>query len=1010
MTESPDDDLSIAGLPVKCVVVGDAEVGKTCLMLAFVRQDSSFVYTPSSVDSYTVGMTVDNQRILLFLQDTAGSESYDEIRHHCYPGSQVIVIVFSLIAESTLDNVVSKWKNEVQTFAKNCPILLVGTFSDLAEDHSAQSEKAKRVAAQIGAAEYMEICSTSHSQATEVFTAAARIGGAISAQLRSSPSYLSLTLVGKPTEVKGEKLQSKSPAIEKSSEAAVAILSPQSTPSETEVPEATKPTVEPPGKLLTKEVSSPHLLKRKMDLSTAARVETPLKETSEFVVPEVPAHKSKKHTTSSLREIHSKKQSSTSLSTEKKSHSIGSLEHPGSNSEEKHASSLRISITSADEDRDEKAGKKKHKRKEKTSPKTPKRHKEADNEEDDDEPKRLTRDVKSPSESEISKAELHRTESTPYMKSLVRLNERRWKARSMMPSMIDIVAAQPRLPPPQYYDASPNSNGSPLKSPLASRTSLSTPPTDDISSDSATPMAVEEVIRSPTVADLKPFSPDKNSPIGGESANTPSLKVDVTATNPPLYSSPSPRSLLQQCMTNVNIAVSQNPLFNVWVYRGIGLTLTAEPWGESSEHYLLKLKTRADKCRMYFLKERNKKAFKTLIGPGSLLAVQDSSRFFVLNLPVPIGLGFKSHDESGRFVIEYMKKMYEARNFKGKRSVFFRRKSGDRFSPVTGGTQPVPISPDGRQSPFSSQPEYDVYESLEGHFVAALQNESQVRQKPHHQRSESDEKRVRENERAVNTAIAAAKPTLRATVSQTNLLPDDLRSKVDFKLDSSPKAIPREGNDKSSPRPKSHEKNDRPSPKSPQREGAAKSHEKNDKHSPKPSQRDDHAKSSPSSPHRSKTEKPPPLQTGSSTSPSPSASPHAQSSPKAHTPDSRRPSSKIKKMDEHFLSSAMKRTSRSIRGVRARNDLLRTSAARSDDAFRQQTLEETRRVLERLMMQHSNLTVFSPCLNNAYYEEDSSSSDEDEVEVSDQSELTSPIIDPLPNPTSSSPHRKRQNK
>ena len=72
MTDLAEEDLSIAGLPVKCVLVGDAEVGKTCLMLAFVRQDSVFEYVPSSVDSYSVGMTVDSQRIILFIQATAG--------------------------------------------------------------------------------------------------------------------------------------------------------------------------------------------------------------------------------------------------------------------------------------------------------------------------------------------------------------------------------------------------------------------------------------------------------------------------------------------------------------------------------------------------------------------------------------------------------------------------------------------------------------------------------------------------------------------------------------------------------------------------------------------------------------------------------------------------------------------------------------------------------------------------------------------------------------------------
>jgi len=81
------------------------------------------------------------------------------------------------------------------------------------------------------------------------------------------------------------------------------------------------------------------------------------------------------------------------------------------------------------------------------------------------------------------------------------------------------------------------------------------------------------------------------------------------------------------------------------------------------------------------------------------------------------------------------------------------------------------------------------------------------------------------------------------------------------------------------------------------------------------------------------------------------------------------------------MTAAVKHASRSIRAMRAREDLIHTSVERCDKHFQQQALLETRRVLERLKSQNSHLTIFSPCFATAYHEEDSSSSDEDEIEL-----------------------------
>jgi len=835
MSQSPSDDLKIAGIPVKCVVVGDAEVGKTCLMIAFARQESIFEYTPSCVDSYTVGMTIDSQRVLLFIQDTAGSESYDDIRPHFYAGSNVVIMVFSLMSEGTLDRILSKWNPEVQKYRMNVPILLVGTFNDLAGEHAAITEKAKKVAEQIGAVQYLEVCSTSLSQTTEVFTIAARVGGALSEKKEGPQSMVSLSLPrpvaenDEPTKVKPDTEK------EKDGEAA----------KEGEKQEGEAGAQEK-GKLLSKEVSSPKLLVKKI-------------EKSDDLTPD--EMKTKAVSGSNLRDS----EDSDKGAVEKKSYSVEKMEREGKSDEPQP------------------------KRKE-SDPKP------VENAEEEEEFKKLAQGTRSPSQ-----PELLRTESTPDISNKIRLDDRHEKTRSgVSPMYMDLLAAQPRMPKLYQYDVSPKSESSPVRTPPSGA--------PDSKSQDLTPMAVEEVIRSPK---LSSANADHVKQESTPSAAEAGLKITHSQPEPPPYTAPSARVLLEKCMTDVNVAVSQNPLFNVWIYRGVGLTLTAEPWGESTEHYLLKIKTRAGKCRMYFVDDNNKTAYKFSVGTGSLLAVRDSSRFFVLNLQTPVGLGFKSRDESGRFIVEYMKKMYEARNYKGKRRVFIRRKSDFAGAPITEEVATSDLEEgadghkDGRNTPHLRQGELDVYDNLEAPFVAALQNNSGE--------SQHADKHERKMARAVNSAISEAKPSLRAAPSQSNLLTE--------------KAEQTEQTEQTE-----------------QGEQAKTKKHKHDKKHDKP-----------------ELEEP-------------------VFDPEEPTP------SKLKKLDEHFNTAATKRASKAVRGVRAREDLLRTSVLRYDEFYQQQAISETHRVLERLKDQNSHLTIFSPCFAMAYHE-DSSSSDED-----DEEEVVTPVL------------------
>lgn len=176
------------GQDIKVMVVGDGNVGKTCMLISYTTNSFPGEYVPTVFDNYNANAIVDGTPVNLGLWDTAGSDEYNTLRPLSYPGTDVFVICFSIFSPASFENVAKKWHPEItQHMDSKPPILLVGTKSDLRNKQSAidalkstgeepiSQEDGQLLKNEIGAHKYLECSALTQDGLATVFEEAIRV-------------------------------------------------------------------------------------------------------------------------------------------------------------------------------------------------------------------------------------------------------------------------------------------------------------------------------------------------------------------------------------------------------------------------------------------------------------------------------------------------------------------------------------------------------------------------------------------------------------------------------------------------------------------------------------------------------------------------------------------------------------------------------------------------------------------------------------------------------------------
>ncbi|ELP84140.1 Rho GTPase, putative [Entamoeba invadens IP1] len=147
----------------KIVVNGMDTVGKSCLLHRYANQYFPDPQLPAVFDDDIRQMTYKDMTIKQVLKETYGNEGYPLIRPLCYLNTTCFVLCFSLVDQTSFDEIETIWIPEIKKNNQTTPIILVGTKSDLRDtkmvnrdNKSIQTENGIRLATEIGAMKYIE--------------------------------------------------------------------------------------------------------------------------------------------------------------------------------------------------------------------------------------------------------------------------------------------------------------------------------------------------------------------------------------------------------------------------------------------------------------------------------------------------------------------------------------------------------------------------------------------------------------------------------------------------------------------------------------------------------------------------------------------------------------------------------------------------------------------------------------------------------------------------------------
>ena len=166
--------MSDESMLVKVVVIGDANVGKSCLILRYSENRFVHSYLATMGSDFTIKLAqVKDFGVRLAIWDLGGQKMFQSMRKYYLQGAAGAIIVYDVTEPNSFKNI-EKWVKELNRFSGEVPTIVLGNKVDLMDERQIITKTGKSKAKKLGF-NFFETSAKTGSNVQKAFNALAEL-------------------------------------------------------------------------------------------------------------------------------------------------------------------------------------------------------------------------------------------------------------------------------------------------------------------------------------------------------------------------------------------------------------------------------------------------------------------------------------------------------------------------------------------------------------------------------------------------------------------------------------------------------------------------------------------------------------------------------------------------------------------------------------------------------------------------------------------------------------------